>query len=117
MLRRRAPLLLGLAAAMLVLALGASAGATTLPGGSSNESFQAWFVQFKTAPAAKGGSKAALAAERTAFFKNAADQGLSVTQRRSFDVLWNGVSVSVPAGQAGALRTVPGVTAVYPVVS
>ena len=116
MFRRRAPLL-GFAAVLLVLALGVSAGATTLPGGSSNESFQAWFVQFKTPPTAKGGSKAALAAERTAFFKNAANQGLSVTQRRSFDVLWNGVSVSVPAGQAGALRTVPGVTAVYPVVS
>jgi minor extracellular serine protease Vpr len=115
MFRRRAPVL-GFAAVLLVLALGASAGATTLPGGSSNESFQAWFVQFKTPPAAKGGSKAALASERTAFFKNAVDQGISVMQRRSFDVLWNGVSVNVPAGQAGALRTVPGVTAVYPVV-
>jgi minor extracellular serine protease Vpr len=117
MLRRRAPLLLGFVAVMLVLALGASAGAATLPGGSSNESFQAWFVQFKTPPAAKGGSKAALAAERTAFFKNAADQGLSVTQRRVFDNLWNGVSVNVSAAQAGALASVPGVTAVYPVVA
>ena len=115
MLRRRASLLLGFAAVLLVLALGASAGATTLPGGSSNESFQAWFVQFKTPPEAKGGSKAALVAERTAFFKNAANQGLSVTQRRSFDNLWNGVSVNVPAAQAGALAAVPGVTAVYPV--
>src|SRR6266511_3365246 len=115
MLRRRASLLLGFAAVLLVLALGASAGATTLPGGSSNESFQAWFVQFKTTPEAKGGSKAALVADRTAFFKNAANQGLSVTQRRSFDNLWNGVSVNVPAAQAGALAAVPGVTAVYPV--
>ena len=115
MLRRRASLLLGFAAVLLVLALGASAGATTLPGGSSNESFQAWFVQFKTPPEAKGGSKAALVADRTAFFKNAANQGLSVTQRRSFDNLWNGVSVNVPAAQAGALAAVPGVTAVYPV--
>jgi minor extracellular serine protease Vpr len=117
MSRRRAPLLLAFAAVMLVLALGASAGAATLPGGSRNESFQAWFVQFKTPPAAKGGSKAALAAERTAFFKSAADQGISVTQRRSFDNLWNGVSVSVPEAQAGGLANVPGVQAVYPVVS
>jgi minor extracellular serine protease Vpr len=115
MLRRRASLLLGFAAVLLVLALGASAGATTLPGGLSNEGFQAWFVQFKTPPTAKGGSKAALAAERTAFFKNAANQGLSITQRRSFDNLWNGVSVNVPAAQAGGLAAVPGVTAVYPV--
>jgi minor extracellular serine protease Vpr len=115
MSRRRAPLLLAFAAVMLVLALGASAGAATLSGGSA-ESFQAWFVQFKTAPAAKGGSKAALAAERTAFFKNAADQGISVTERRAFDTLWNGVSVNVPEAQAGALASVPGVQAVYPVV-
>ena len=96
--------------------MAASAGAATLAGGSRNESFQAWFVQFKTPPAAKGGSKAALAAERTAFFKNAADQGVSVTQRRSFDTLWNGVSVNVPKEQAGALGAIPGVQAVYPVV-
>ena len=116
MSRGRAPLLLAFAAVTLVLALGASAGAATLPGGSRNESFQAWFIQFKTPPAAKGGSKAALAAERTAFFKNAADQGVSVTQRRSFDTLWNGVSVNVPQAQAGALGGIPGVEAVYPVV-
>src|SRR5215217_6417080 len=116
MSRGRVPLLLAFAAVTLVLALGASAGAATLAGGSRNESFQAWFVQFKTAPAAKGGSKAALAAERTAFFKSAADQGVSVTQRRSFDDLWNGVSVNVPNEQAGALAGIPGVQAVYPVV-
>jgi minor extracellular serine protease Vpr len=116
MFRRRAPLLLAFAAVTLLLALGASAGAATLAGGSANESFQAWFVQFKTPPAAKGGSKSALAAERTAFFKNAADQGVSVTQRRSFDDLWNGVSVNVPKAQAGALATISGVQAVYPVL-
>ena len=116
MSRGRALLLAFAAAVTLLLALGASAGAATLAGGSRNESFQAWFVQFKTPPAAKGGSKAALAAERTAFFKNAADQGVSVTQRRSFDTLWNGVSVNVPKEQAGALGAIPGVQAVYPVV-
>jgi minor extracellular serine protease Vpr len=113
---RRSRLLFGLAAAVLVLALGTSAGATALPGAAANESYQAWFVQFKTAPAAKGGSKAALASERAAFFKSAADQGISVKQRQTFDQLWNGVSVDVPASEAGALPTVVGVQAVYPVV-
>jgi hypothetical protein len=88
-----------------------------VPGGSANESFQAWFVQFKTPPAAKGGSEAALAAERAAFFKNAADQGLDVKKRHAFERLWNGVSVDVPAEQSGALATLPGVEAVYPVVA
>lgn len=104
------------AVACAVLVLGASAGAAVSPGGAANESFEGWFVQFGTPPAAKGGSKAAQASERAAFFKNAADQGLTVKQRHAFDELWNGVSVDVPASQAGALGRVTGVEAVYPVV-
>src|SRR5918995_1183905 len=106
MLRRRAQLLFGFAAAFVVLALGASAGAAPLSGSTADESFQAWFVQLKTPPAAKGGSKATLAAEREAFFKKAADQGLAVKQRHAFDQLWNGVSVSIPSEQAGALAPI-----------
>jgi minor extracellular serine protease Vpr len=117
MLRRAARLLFAFAAALLVLVLGASAGAAPLSGAPGDESFQAWFVQLKTPPAAKGGSKAALAVERASFFKHAADQGLAVKQRHAFDQLWNGVSVSIPSDQAGALATVPGVEAVYPVVA
>jgi minor extracellular serine protease Vpr len=115
MRRRRARLVFGTATALLVLA--SSAGAAAVPSSSADESFQAWFVQFKTQPAAKGGSKAALAEERASFFKKAGDQGLNVKQRRAFDQLWNGVSVIVPSDQAGALATVPGVQAVYPVVA
>jgi subtilisin family serine protease len=115
MSRRRAPLLLAFGVAVLVLALVASASAATVLGGSRNESFQSWFVQFKSPSIAKGGSKAALASERAAFYKNAAAQGLTVKQRYAFDDLWNGVSVDVPAAQAGGLATVPGVAAVYPV--
>src|SRR5918999_2531525 len=114
MRNRRSQALFAVACAMLVL--GASAGAAVSPGGSANESFEAWFVQFRTPPAAKGGSKSAQASERAAFFRNAADQGLTVKQRHAFDQLWNGVSVDVPAAQAGALASVTGVEAVYPVV-
>jgi minor extracellular serine protease Vpr len=116
MSRRTARLVCGLGAALLVLAVGSAAGASAVSGASGNESFQAWFVQLKTPPTAKGGSKGQLGAERAAFFKNAADQGVSVKQRLSFDRLWNGVSVDIPEAQAGALATVPAVTAVYPVV-
>jgi subtilisin family serine protease len=110
-------LLFGCAATLVVLVLGASAGAAPLSGSAGDESYQAWFVQLKTPPAAKGGSKAALAAERASFYKKAADQGLAVKQRHAFDQLWNGASVSIPSDQAGALASVPGVQAVYPVVS
>lgn len=80
-----------------------------------NETAQAWFVELSGAPAAQGGGKEALKAERQAFYANAAALGLSVKQRQAFGTLWNGVSVSVPASQAGDLLSVPGVTAVYPV--
>ena len=114
MLRRSLRLASVLVAALLVLALGTASGATAT-GDSADESAQAWFVQFSGAPAAQGGSKSKLAAERQAFFANASAQGLNVKQRYAFDDLWNGVSVSVPAEQAGALSSIPGVTAVYPV--
>src|SRR5919204_4649322 len=106
---RRARLTLGSLAVLALFALGSAAGATGVPGGADNETFQAWFVQLKTPPTSKGGSKGALAAERSAFLKNAADEALDVKQRLAFDGLWNGLSVDIPAEQAGSLATVPGV--------
>jgi minor extracellular serine protease Vpr len=118
MSRRSARLSLAFAAAILVVVLGtsATAGAGTAPGGALNESASAWFVELASPPAVKGTSKAKLKGERDAFYAGAAAQGLSVKQRHAFDTLWNGVSVDIPAAQAGALATVPGVKAVYPVV-
>jgi minor extracellular serine protease Vpr len=118
MFRRSTRLGFAFAAAILVLVLGASAsaGAGTVPGGAANESASAWFVELASPPAVKGTSTAKLKGERDAFYANAAVQGLAVKQRHAFDTLWNGVSVDIPAAQAGALATVPGVKAVYPVV-
>src|SRR5205823_14876897 len=76
---------------------------------------QAYFVQLAGKPTALGGNKAALKAARDAFYKNAAAMGVGVTQRQAFNTLWQGVSVNVSAADAGALATVPGVQAVYPV--
>src|SRR5919198_867669 len=118
MLRWRARLGFPFAAAIVVVVLGAaaSAGAGTVPGGAANESAQAWFVELASPPAVKGTNNAKLKAERNAFFANAALQGLSVHERYAFDTLWNGLSIDLPQAQAGALATVPGVKAVYPVV-
>src|ERR671937_510237 len=118
MLRWRARLGFAFAAAIVVVVFGAaaSAGAGTVPGGAANESAQAWFVELASPPAVKGTNNAKLKAERNAFFANAALQGLSVHERYAFDTLWNGLSIDLPQAQAGALATVPGVKAVYPVV-
>jgi subtilisin family serine protease len=105
MRRSRARLVLGVGAILLALVLGSSAGARALPASIADESFEAWFVELE-----RGG-----ATDRAAFFKHARDQGLDLKQRHVFDRLWNGVSVDVPAEQAGSLATVPGVQAVYPV--
>jgi minor extracellular serine protease Vpr len=119
MVKRRARLAFGFAAAIVVLILGVAtgAGAGTVPGGAANESAQAWFVELASPPAAKGTSKAKLKGERDAFYANASLQGLALKQRQAFDTLWNGVSVDISPGQAGGLASVPGVKAVYPVVS
>ena len=84
-------------------------------GGAANETATKWFVELSSPPATKGTSKATLKAERDAFKANAAAEGVKLTERYSFDSLWNGVSVSVAPSQVASLRSVSGVKAVYPV--
>ena len=103
----------GLAVASAVAGDGGSA--TGLVGGAANETATKWFVELSSAPAVKGTSKAQLKAERDAFKASAAADGIKLTERQTFDTLWNGVSVSVAPSQVAALRSVPGVKAVYPV--
>jgi minor extracellular serine protease Vpr len=102
--------LLGAMLAIPSLASGAGSSSDGLRGS------QAYFVQLAgTTASALGGSKAESKAARDAFFKNASAMGVGVTQRQALDTLWNGVSVSVSAADAGALSSIPGVQAVYPV--
>ena len=119
MLKRSLQLAIGLlcAGAMLVApaAGGASGSAGGLVGGDSNESATAWFVELASPPAVKGTSDATLKAEHKAFKANAAAAGINLTERYSFDTLWNGFSVSVPRSQVAAVQSVPGVKAVFPV--
>ena len=106
---------LGLLAGLLTIP-GLAAGAASVRSAADGvPATQAYFVQLAGAPTALGGNKAANKAARDAFYKNANAMGVGVTQRRSFDTLWNGVSVNVSARDAGALATIPGVQAVYPV--
>ena len=88
---------------------------SALIGGAANETATKWFVELSSPPATKGTSKATLKAERDAFKANAAADGVKLTERYSFDSLWNGVSVSVAPSQVATLRSVSGVKAVYPV--
>jgi minor extracellular serine protease Vpr len=113
------PLALASAAVVsLLLAASVSASGRSTGGfgtDARNETPTAWFVQLAGAPAVNGGSKAVLDSQRKTFLAAATNMGLSVTQRFAFNTLWNGLSVDVPASQAGELAAVPGVKAVYPV--
>jgi minor extracellular serine protease Vpr len=102
----------GLAVAPALAGDGAAPGAI---GGSANESTTNWFVELASPPGVKGTSKAKLKAEHDAFAANAANDGVKVKERYSYDSLWNGVSVSVAPSQVAALGSVPGVKAIYPV--
>src|SRR5947207_2677105 len=94
---------------------GDGAGAPGSVGGTANETPTSWFVELASPPAVKGTSTAKLKAEHDAFKANAAADGVKITERYSYDSLWNGVSVSVAPSKVAALGSVPGVKAVYPV--
>src|SRR5207302_3323824 len=94
---------------------GDGAAVPGLVGGAANETATSWFVELASPPGVKGTSQATLKAEHDAFKANAAADGVKLTERYSYDSLWNGLSVSVAPTQVAALRSVPGVKAVYPV--
>jgi minor extracellular serine protease Vpr len=101
---------------LAVAPAGAGDGSGSGPiGGAANETATKWFVELSSPPGVKGTSKSTLKAEHDAFRANAAAVGVKLTERYSYDSLWNGVSVFVAPSQVATLRSVTGVKAVYPV--
>ena len=89
---------------------------TALPVGSAdNETANLWFVELTGAPVADGNTLTAVRNEKAAFRRAAAAAGVRYTERRAFDVLFNGFSVAVNAADRMKLAQLPGVKAVYPV--
>ncbi len=86
--------------------------AATLDDGS-----QLWFVEMPSPPVADGGDIATIEQEQNDFRGAAGQTGLRYTERRSFKNLWNGLSIAVHPGDLGKLNRIPGVAALYPVVS
>jgi subtilisin family serine protease len=81
------------------------------------EAPSAWFVELAGKPVAKGGDRAALAAEKQAFRDSLKTAGVRYSERYAFDTLWNGLSLEVGAAAAGKLTGIRGVKAVYPVLT
>lgn len=80
-----------------------------------NETPAAWFVEFSSAPVTDGGTLTKTKADKKNFRDTAAQNGIQFTERRSFDTLWNGMSIVVKPTDVNKLRILPGVKAIYPV--
>jgi minor extracellular serine protease Vpr len=104
-----------LAALAAMLPLAAPPAMAQSVSAEAAENGRLWFVELSGAPTADGNSKAAVQAEKRAFRSAAAAAGVKFTERRSFDTLFNGFSVSVSPGDRAKLAALPGVKAVYPV--
>jgi subtilisin family serine protease len=74
-----------------------------------------WFVELESAPTADGTSLAAVRAEKNDFRREAQRAGLGYTERRSFDVLWNGLAIRIDPSQVSSLARVKGVANVWPI--
>ncbi|MFD3684229.1 S8 family serine peptidase [Nocardiopsis sp. NPDC058631] len=76
-----------------------------------------WFIEFESPPTTGGTSSARVDGEHEDFRAEAEEHGLEYTERHSFSELWNGFSVEMDDTQVGAAREIPGVSAIYPVVT
>lgn len=77
---------------------------------------EAWFVELTSPPLIDGSSATQLDAEADEFHRTAGRAGISYRQSRQFKELWHGLSVEADADSARAMRRLPIVRAVYPVV-
>jgi subtilisin family serine protease len=105
--------LLSCALAVLVVpsAFAGSSAATARSGGNL------WFVELAGAPVADGGQLEGLRAEKAAFRARAEREKLAYKERRSFDTLWNGLSIEASPETAATLGKLDGVKAVWPVLT
>ena len=77
------------------------------------ENGSTWLVELSNAPSADGTSAGALKSEKAAFRAAAKQAGIAMTERYSFDTLWNGISVKADASQVPAISRLPGVKNVW----
>ena len=93
----------------------AAAQAQTTVSVSEAEGGRIWFVELSGAPTADGNTLTAVQSEKAAFRKAAAAAGISYVERRSFDVLFNGLSIAIGSSERLKLSRLSGVKALYPV--
>ena len=102
----------------LLLAFGlATAGAQeSVPVSDAEGIGSRWFIELSGAPTADGNTLTKVRAEKAEFRKAVKAAGISFTERRAFDVLFNGYSVDITSANRRRLSQISGVKALYPVL-
>jgi minor extracellular serine protease Vpr len=105
------------AASAVVLGLGAGLARAqdSVPAAAAENSARLWFVELSGSPVADGNSLAAVQGEKAAFRSAAAAAGIRYTERRAYDVLFNGFAVDIAPSERGKLAQLAGVKAMYAV--
>ena len=76
-----------------------------------------WFVELTSSPLADGGDISFISQDKAAFRARAKGVKLQYKERYSFDSLWNGLSIEIGKGDLAKLSRIPGVKALYPVMT
>jgi minor extracellular serine protease Vpr len=80
-----------------------------------DETPQLWFVELSGAPTIEGASSTVIHSEHDDFRRNAEDAHVEYSERASYETLWNGFTIAATPSELGKIRTIPGVTGIYPV--
>ncbi len=84
-------------------------------GEMTDETPKLYFVELAGAPTIMGRTKAALKTERAAFRTNAKKVGMVYEERRTFETLWNGFTISAKPSEVNKLNLISGVIGIFPV--
>lgn len=114
--RRPVRLTLASSALALSLSLGVAQAQESVSASAAENVTNAWFVQLKSNPSANGANQKAMQAEKQAFREAASAAGIKFKERYAFESLWNGFSIEVAPGDVSKIRSIVGVTGMWPVV-
>lgn len=110
----RKTLLASAAAAALSVGMTNVLAAQSVPAAAAEQS-RLWFVEFNSVPTIEGAKLDKVRGEKAAFRQAAKAAGIQFKERRSFDVLFNGISIEVSPAERAKLARLSGIKAMYPV--
>lgn len=102
-------------ALLLTLGLATATAQEAVPASDAESLGNLWFVELSGAPTADGNTLSKVKAEKAAFKKAATAAGISFSERRAFDVLFNGYAISISSTDRRRLTQIDGVKAIYPI--